>query len=338
MTEILKGYPLAEDDAGVYIGAKGRALPVAQSWMESNYGQAANAQSAHNPLGLMGTDGKTLLTFPNWGAAFGEWSKRMGDPNYKGGVYPRDATLEQFIVTYVGGPLCWSSKGASCANGETWESTHHYLDETVARLNRYFGTTPPPPPPGTGTAYHVEGLGQPISLSFPLKQMLVPKSLTLNRPGIPMSPTRWVQHETDNIQPGAGAFNQAQYLVGGAEGRQASWHFTVDDTIAYQTIPVTEVAWHGGDGDGPCNMHGVSCELCVNMLNDPARMAKARHNAEELAGKIMGAMRLSIIERHADCCARLANPGDCHTGCPKYIIRDGYWATFVSSARSWATS
>lgn len=346
MTEVLAGYPLAEDDAGVYKGAKGRALPVAQSWMESNYGQAANAQTTHNPLGLFWdaqwapgahASDPPLLIFPNWGEAFAEWSRRMDDPGYKSGVYPRDATLEQYIVTYVGGPMCWSTKGKTCANGETWDSCHHYLTETINRLNRYFGVEGAPPPTG-GQSYTVAGLAQSIPLSFPLKQMLVPRALTLNRPGIPLSATRWVQHETDNVNPGAGAFNQAQYLVGGAEGRQASWHFTVDDKEAYQTIPVNEVAWHGGDGNGPCNMGGVSCELCVNMINDPARMAKARHNAEELAGQIMKAMSLSIIERHADCCARLANPGDCHAGCPRYIIRDGYWGTFVSGARSWATS
>ena len=285
----------------------------------------------------MAADGSTLLTFPTWGASFGEWSRRMDDPQYKGGVYPRDATLEQFIVTYVGGPLCWSSHGATCANGETWESCHHYLDETIARLNRYFGTTPPPPPPSPGSSYPVSGLSSPISLSFPLKQMLVPKSMTNNRPGIAMSPTRWVQHETDNTAPSADAEMHARYLANGAEGRQASWHFTVDDHEAWQSIPITEVAWHGGDGNGPCNMAGVSCELCVNMVNDPARMAKARANAEELAGAIMKAKSLSIIERHADCCARLANPAGCHSGCPKYIIRDGYWPHFVSSARSWAT-
>ena len=36
MAEILTGYPLGDDADGVYVGAKGRALPVAQSWMESN--------------------------------------------------------------------------------------------------------------------------------------------------------------------------------------------------------------------------------------------------------------------------------------------------------------
>lgn len=343
MCEILADYPLRAECGEIHQALGGRPLPVAQSWMESRYGQDANAAKTHNPLGLFWDaqwaqgphiQNPPLLIFDDWASAFDEWARRMDTPGYKNGVYAQGFTLEQMIFTYVGGPRCLTE--GVCANGETVASVRHYLDETVARLNRYYQIPDAPGPtgPAPGTLYVVEGLAHAIPLSFPLKQMLVPASNTRNRPGIPMIPDRWVQHETDNEAPSAGARNQALYLFNGAEGRQASWHFTVDDTEAWQSIPVDEVAWHGGDGDGPCNMRGVSCELCVNMVGNPQRMAKARRNAEELAAAIMKAQGIAIIEQHHDCCARLANPAGCHSGCPKHIRADGYWGIFVSSVRS----
>jgi N-acetylmuramoyl-L-alanine amidase len=264
----------------------------------------------------------------------------MDDPTYKGGVYqPKDMPLRDYFSTYVGGPTCKTSNRATCANNETKESIDHYESETVARINRYLGSNPSPPLPSGGTSYAVAGLTVPIALSFPLKQMIVSASMTQNRPGIRMTPDRWVQHETDNTNPGAGAHMHANYLANGAEGRQASWHFTVDDTEAWQSIPVNEVSWQGGDGAGPCNMKGVSCELCVNMLGNPQRMAKARRNAEELCAQIMKAMHLSVIEGHTDCCARQGNPAGCHSGCPKYMMADGYWPQkFKSGVASFRNS
>lgn len=336
--EILHGYPLGDDVAGVYAGAKGRALPMAQSWMESNYGQAANALATHNPLGLMESDGKTLQRFLTWGGAFDEWSRRMDDPSYKGGVYPRDATLEQFIVTYVGGPLCWSSRGGSCANGETWISTHLYLSETVDRLNRYFGVvapSPPPPPPGTGIL--LPGLSVPISASFPIHVALIPRSQTNQRPGMNLSPrNKYIQHETGNQQPGANALMHSRYLDNGAEGQQLSYHFTVDEREAYLKIPLDEVTWHGGDGaaGARCNYTAISCELCVQDGN--SHKVQARHNAEELAGKIINAANLATLERHGWCCEQAHAGTGCHYTCPETITREGYWQQFVVNAMRWA--
>lgn len=63
------------------------------------------------------------------------------------GVYcPWDMSLKDFIYTYVGGPDCAKSNGKTCANGETGASVQHYLDETVARLNRYYGIADAPAP------------------------------------------------------------------------------------------------------------------------------------------------------------------------------------------------
>jgi hypothetical protein len=331
--EILEPYPLRDDLGNIHAATLGNPLPVAQSWPESRYGQDPNATLTHNPLGLFWDsrwapgphiDNPPLLIFGSWGAAFAEWTRRMASPGYKNGVYPQGMTLAQFVWTYVAGP------GPGYANGESAESVERYLTQTIARINRYYGINDPVPETrgDSRKRYEVAGLAHPIPLSFPLRQKIVPRSMTRNRPGIFQTPERWVQHETDNESPTANAANQADYLYRGAEGRQASWHFTIDDIEAWQTIPVNEVTWNGGDNDGPCNFGGVSCELCVNMVGDPARMRKARANAEELAAEILRAVDRRTIDFHTDCCRRAGNPAGCHAGCPKHMIADGYLGVF----------
>lgn len=158
---VLRGYPMEGECRIIHAALAGRPLALAQSWEESGYGRSENAERTRNALGLMQADGRTLQIFPTWAAGFSEWARRVDDPTYKNGVYmPRNMTLEQYVVTYVGGPGCWSTRGATCANGESWASTHRYLDETVARLNRYYGagvTGPSGPAPTTPPAGLVFG-------------------------------------------------------------------------------------------------------------------------------------------------------------------------------------
>jgi hypothetical protein len=151
--EIVDGYPL-ESECRTIGELQANALALAQAFKESQYGKTATGK---NPLGLMvpGSSPSRLMTFPSWATAFVEWQRRMSSPDYAGGVYmPQDMSLEQMIYTYVGGPGCWSSKGARCANGETKQSVELYLQQTLDRLNRYFGLpstpvipTPDPKPP-----------------------------------------------------------------------------------------------------------------------------------------------------------------------------------------------
>jgi hypothetical protein len=163
MCEILADFPMAGECAAIHAATGGNPLPVAQSWLESNYGKNVNARRTNNPLGLL-YDAQwapgpyfsvganryivPLLTFSTWADAFTEWRRRMDDPSYKGSVYPPRMTLGKFVRVYVAGP------GPGYANGESAESVEWYLNETVNRINRYLGVatpTPPPPPPGAIT-------------------------------------------------------------------------------------------------------------------------------------------------------------------------------------------
>lgn len=161
------------------------------------------------------------------------------------------------------------------------------------------------PPSRTGARYAVPGLAKPVHLPFPLEVALIPRTQTRQRPGTRMDPDAYVQHDTGNTNPGMGADAHKRYLQNGAPddaGRpqSLSYHLTVDDTKAIVLIPLNEVAWHAGDGNGPCNARGIACELCVNRDADAA---KARANAAILAAEIMNAAGLAseALRPHQAC-------------------------------------
>lgn len=216
--------------------------------------------------------------------------------------------------------------------GGRWATDPKYAEKIAAKANAIFGVNDSGVSDTTGgaskgnvmTKYQIVGLPGPgIELPVPLAHRILPKSQTKQRPGIKRKlPGFWVQHETDNHARGADAMMHARYLENGAEGRQASWHFTVDDGQIVQHIPIDEVTWQAADGAGPGNMSGISCELCVNLGIDTA---KARHNAEALCAGIMDALNMGIdrCKAHIDFNAGTA---DRHH-CPDTMLNDGYWPT-----------
>lgn len=53
-------------------------------------------------------------------------------------------------------------------------------------------------------------------------------------------------HDTGDAVNSADWWNS--YESSGKDTRETSWHFTVGDTVIYQHAPLSEVAWHAGDG------------------------------------------------------------------------------------------
>lgn len=289
-------------------------LGAAMCWVErSNDTNPADlayyGRDLHNAWAIKAPNG-TWARYKNYAQAAADWASRILGP-----TYADLTTLAEFVARYAP----WSDGNNS----------DDYGRKVTAQINAMplLEGTHPPPQPG-GPLVRFAGTAVDVPLDVPFRVMLVPPGQTNQRPGIHMTPNRYVQHETDDLR--ASAAGEARYLLAGAEGRQASWHFTVDDTECVQSLPLDEVAWHGGDGAGTCNYHGIACELCVNMVGDPARMAKARQNAEKVAAAAMMATNVTTIVQHSDCCAAIGNPAGCHSGCPKYIRQEGYWPTFVS--------
>lgn len=283
------------------------ALCLAMLNQESSYAKRfnRNVESNYNPLNLRPPDGDGYLGFSGWTEGIRAWRERLTDPAYDGGVYARTRTIAELIHVYA---------PSRDDNNEVAYTAGIAID-----LVRW-GITPKEQQPVT--TYQIVGLPGPgIALPVPLAHDIIPLSQSNQRPGIPRQlPGYWVQHETDNHDPNADAAMHNTYLHNGAEGRQASWHFTVDDGVIYQHIPINEVTWQAADGAGPGNMSGISCELCVNAGIDTT---KARHNAEALCAGIMKALGLGIdrVKAHYD-----FNEGtaDRHH-CPDTMLNDGYW-------------
>jgi len=187
--------------------------------------------------------------------------------------------------------------------------------------------------------FQVAGLpGGPIELPVPLHIDLLPPGNWNHRPGYQRQmPGFWVQHETDNHSPGAGARFHRDFLFNGAPDdagneQTLSYHFTVDDHEIYQMVPINEVTWQAADGNGPGNLSGISCEMCVN---DDGDKNLTRRNAEALAGAICQRLGLHAdrVKRHFDFNA--ADPNRHH--CPDVMMNDGYWDTFVKHVAKYGT-
>lgn len=100
-----------------------------------------------------------------------------------------------------------------------------------------------------------------------------------------------------------------------------SWHFSVDETSIYQTLPTDEVAWNAGDGHtvGGGNMSGISIEICDNIDGD---MTQAMRNAAWLTAKYLkeDGSDISRVKQHFDFSGK---------DCPYEIRHQGRWQEFL---------
>ncbi len=148
-------------------------------------------------------------------------------------------------------------------------------------------------------------------------QKIIPKSQTKQRPGYSMAPKYITVHNTANASKGANAEMHARYLLNGAGGRTASWHFTVDDKEIYQHLPVNESGWHAGDGNGAGNRQSIGIEICENSDGD---FEKAVANSQWLIEKLMkdhGISKANVVT-HKKWSGK---------NCPHKLI--GRWSEFI---------
>lgn len=134
----------------------------------------------------------------------------------------------------------------------------------------------------------VPGLpGGPLVTDYPIKIKLIPKSRTLNRPGIKAErPRRSLQHGNGNGD--STAASEATYLYHGAGGRQASYHSSADDREVWIMVPIDEVTWQAADGAGPGNMSGISCEMVEDrdLWADPQRRERCIFITADFMGRV----------------------------------------------------
>lgn len=185
-----------------------------------------------------------------------------------------------------------------------------------------------------------------------IQDFIYPDATTRLRPGVgkvgtkmPGGPQYVVIHDTGMSGVNDNADGLNQYIHDQANnvgGRVASWHFSIDDTKAYQHVPTDEIAWHAGDGStsfgsayfnstynmlriGGGNQNGIGIETCINPDNDYELTMKrtARLTAMLLHQYHLG---LDRIKQHYDFSGK---------NCPN-IIRStkGMWENFLKDVET----
>jgi len=137
-------------------------------------------------------------------------------------------------------------------------------------------------------------------------------------------------HETSNWSANANALMHAQYLRGGGQNIDVSWHYAVDSTCAYQSIPENEKAWHAGDtANGKGNAETIAIEICDNPAGN---FDQAMANAEWLAADVLyrhGVYTVNgYLYQHHDFSAYGKN-------CPITIRDKGRWPEFCSKTQGY---
>lgn len=139
------------------------------------------------------------------------------------------------------------------------------------------------------------------------------------------NPKYIIIHETDNTSKGAGAETHCKAQANGNIGK-ASVHYYVDDTGVYQAVEHKHATWNCGDGNnryGINNKNTISIEICVNSDSD---YNKAVDNAVELVRYLKNGYYSNCqVVRHYDASRK---------NCPRKILANGYWNTFLERVNS----
>lgn len=158
-------------------------------------------------------------------------------------------------------------------------------------------------------------------MDFKLIQDFIPAGRINRRDKEKMTP-QWITiHNTANDKKGANAQMHALYLK--RVEKKVSWHFTVDDKIVVQHLPITEPAYHAGDGSkGPGNATSIGIEVCENSDGD---FNKALENARKLVNWLVANNKTLSYDKVV--------PHQKWSGkyCPRKIL--GSWNQFVQSLK-----
>lgn len=139
-----------------------------------------------------------------------------------------------------------------------------------------------------------------MEFDFKLNESIIPARSAI-RPGAIVDKKKYIViHNTGNYSPTATAAAHAAYLQAQTDkpDRQASWHYTVDETEVFHHIPDNENAWHASDGSyGEGNFYGIGIEICVNGFPNCyegaeydafiERFEHTLHNAAQLTAHLM---------------------------------------------------
>lgn len=133
-------------------------------------------------------------------------------------------------------------------------------------------------------------------------------------------------HSTQNKSAGAWQHSTAlkNGAIRGGKIGYLSWHFTVDQGVAVQHLPLNEIGHHAEYGYGPGNMKSIGIEMCENRGNSP-RLTYDK--TAKLAAYLMAEYDIPL--KNVVCHYNWSGKD-----CPKPLLdnsRPGYkWAWFIS--------
>ncbi|WP_052574108.1 N-acetylmuramoyl-L-alanine amidase [Haloferula sp. BvORR071] len=191
---------------------------------------------------------------------------------------------------------------------------------------------------GSHTVSAPSGGGGDIARKINLKVDMVARGTHGRRVVRPMRPQYITIHSTQNYSADAerhslalkrGALRSAMRPGGNRIG-YLIWHFTVDDHVAIQHMPVTEQGEHA-DFAGPGNRLSIGIEMCENRGNN--RAVTIEHTAM-LTAKLMheNGIPLSHVVPHYHWPRAGKNPPN--KNCPHFLMDNGRpgakWRWFLS--------
>ena len=145
----------------------------------------------------------------------------------------------------------------------------------------------------------------------------IPRTTPCNRrPGLAMVPQYITIHSTGNLN--STARNERGWLTNPSNNVTASWHICVDEREVVEAIPLNEVAWHAGDGNGQGNRASIGIEIC-----ESGDRQKTLENAAQLVARMLKEHGWGVdrLRRHFDWSGKI---------CPRILAENGWagWEKF----------
>ena len=138
-------------------------------------------------------------------------------------------------------------------------------------------------------------------------------------------------HNTDWITTAAGTTPAEQYTRATVNGnmKDVRVHYYVDNTCAWQNLPLTLSGWHAADGSGNGNRKTIAIECIMSSAyNDKDK--KSEDNCAKLAAALLNKYKLSID------CLYTHNHWYSRKYCPAYILP--HWDKFKAKVQYYMNS
>ena len=191
-------------------------------------------------------------------------------------------------------------------------------------------------------AFASSDLAATPSPALNLRQMLVPPGQAGRRIEFPMRAKYITIHSTQN--PGATALQHATGMRNGAfRGHSQwnrtgylTWHFTVDDVQAIQSLPLNIQGEHA-DHDGPGNKTSIGIEICE--FGSSARQAAAVDRAARLTAYVMHRQGIPLDHVVPHYHWTQVHFGNTNKNCPIILLDGGKpgprWEAFLRKVRGY---